>query len=113
MVKPRIAIVGLGLIGTTQLARRLPERRLRSRPHGTTTTAPTPPPEADPASSCKPTLAALAETKPNPLAPRNLLKAMPEILGALKPLIDTETTTLTDVGSVKGMVDAMNRSHWS
>lgn len=29
---------------------------------------------------------------------------MPEILGALKPLIDTETTTLTDVGSVKGMV---------
>ena len=53
---------------------------------------------------CKPTLAALAETKPNVLVLCNPLKAMPEILGALKPLIDTETTTLTDVGSVKGMV---------
>ena len=101
MVKPRIAIVGLGLIGGS-LARRLVNAGCEvtawnhnDRPYATA--------EAD-GIICKPTLAALAETKPNVLVLCNPLKAMPEILGALKPLIDTETTTLTDVGSVKGMV---------
>lgn len=50
------------------------------------------------------TLAALADTKPDVLVLCNPLKAMPQILGALKPLIDTDITTLTDVGSVKAMV---------
>ena len=97
MVKPRIAIVGLGLIGGS-LARRLVNAGCEvtawnhnDRPYATA--------EAD-GIICKPTLAALAETKPNVLVLCNPLKAMPEILGALKPLIDTETTTLTDVGSV-------------
>ena len=100
-MKPRIAIVGLGLIGGS-LARRLVNAGCEvtawnhnDRPYATA--------EAD-GIICKPTLAALAETKPNVLVLCNPLKAMPEILGALKPLIDTETTTLTDVGSVKGMV---------
>ena len=88
-MKPRIAIVGLGLIGGS-LAPRLVNAGCATA-------------EAD-GIICKPTLAALAETKPNVLVLCNPLKAMPEILGALKPLIDTETTTLTDVGSVKGMV---------
>ena len=53
---------------------------------------------------CVSTLAALADTKPDVLVLCNPLKAMPQILGALKPLIDTDITTLTDVGSVKAMV---------
>lgn len=85
MVKPRIAIVGLGLIGGS-LARRLVNAGCEvtawnhnDRPYATA--------EAD-GIICKPTLAALAETKPNVLVLCNPLKAMPEILGALKPLID-------------------------
>ena len=101
MVKPRIAIVGLGLIGGS-LARRLVDAGCEviawnhnERPYATA--------EAD-GIVCKSTLAALAGAKPDVLVLCNPLKAMPEILGALKPLIDPETTTLTDVGSVKGMV---------
>ena len=101
MVKPRIAIVGLGLIGGS-LARRLANAGCEviawnhnDRPYATA--------EAD-GIICKPTLAALAEANPDVLVLCNPLKAMPQILGALKPLINPETTTLTDVGSVKGMV---------
>ena len=101
MVKPRIAIVGLGLIGGS-LARRLVNAGCEvvawnhnDRPYATA--------EAD-GIICKPTLAALAGANPDVLVLCNPLKAMPQILGALKPLIDPETTTLTDVGSVKGMV---------
>ncbi len=101
MVKPRIAIVGLGLIGGS-LARRLANAGCEviawnhnDRPYATA--------EAD-GIICKPTLATLAEANPDVLVLCNPLKAMPQILGALKPLINPETTTLTDVGSVKGMV---------
>lgn len=101
MVKPRIAIVGLGLIGGS-LARRLANAGCEviawnhnDRPYATA--------EAD-GIICKPTLAALAEANPDVLVLCNPLKAMPQILGVLKPLINPETTTLTDVGSVKGMV---------
>jgi prephenate dehydrogenase len=101
VVKPRIAIVGLGLIGGS-LARRLANAGCEviawnhnDRPYATA--------EAD-GIICKPTLATLAEANPDVLVLCNPLKAMPQILGALKPLINPETTTLTDVGSVKGMV---------
>ena len=101
MVKQRIAIVGLGLIGGS-LARRLVNAGCEviawnhnDRPYETA--------KAD-GIRCVSTLAALAGTKPDVLVLCNPLKAMPQILGALKPLIDTDITTLTDVGSVKAMV---------
>ena len=101
MVKQRIAIVGLGLIGGS-LARRLVNAGCEviawnhnDRPYETA--------KAD-GIRCVSTLAALADTKPDVLVLCNPLKAMPQILGALKPLIDTDITTLTDVGSVKAMV---------
>lgn len=99
--KQKIAIVGLGLIGGS-LARRLVNAGCEvtawnhnDRPYQTA--------EAD-GIACVPTLAALADGKPDVLVLCNPLKAMPQILGALKPLIDQNVTTLTDVGSVKGMV---------
>jgi prephenate dehydrogenase len=101
VVKQRIAIVGLGLIGGS-LARRLVNAGCdvtawnhNDRPYATA--------EAD-GIVCTPTLAALADGKPDVLVLCNPLKAMPQILGVLKPLIDQTATTLTDVGSVKGMV---------
>ena len=101
MVKQRIAIVGLGLIGGS-LARRLVNAGCEvtawnhnDRPYATA--------EADGITSM-PTLAALADGRPDVLVLCNPLKAMPQILSALKPLIDQNVTTLTDVGSVKGMV---------
>lgn len=101
MVKQRIAIVGLGLIGGS-LARRLVNAGCEvvawnhnDRPYETA--------EAD-GIRCVPTLAVLAGAKPDVLVLCNPLKAMPQILGALKPLIDPSVTTLTDVGSVKEMV---------
>ena len=101
MVKQRIAIVGLGLIGGS-LARRLVNAGCEvvawnhnDRPYETA--------EAD-GIRCVPTLAVLADAKPDVLVLCNPLKAMPQILGALKPLIDPSVTTLTDVGSVKEMV---------
>ncbi|WP_432418107.1 prephenate dehydrogenase [Bifidobacterium catenulatum] len=101
MVKQRIAIVGLGLIGGS-LARRLVNAGCEvvawnhnDRPYETA--------EAD-GIRCVPTLAVLADAKPDVLVLCNPLKAMPQILSALKPLIDPSVTTLTDVGSVKEMV---------
>lgn len=101
MVKQRIAIVGLGLIGGS-LARRLVNAGCEvtawnhnDRPYATA--------ETD-GITCMPTLAALADGRPDVLVLCNPLKAMPQILSALKPLIDQNVTTLTDVGSVKGMV---------
>ena len=100
-MKQRIAIVGLGLIGGS-LARRLVNAGCEvvawnhnDRPYETA--------EAD-GIRCVPTLAVLADAKPDVLVLCNPLKAMPQILGALKPLIDPSVTTLTDVGSVKEMV---------
>ena len=85
MVKQRIAIVGLGLIGGS-LARRLVNAGCEvvawnhnDRPYETA--------EAD-GIRCVPTLAVLTDAKPDVLVLCNPLKAMPEILGALKPLID-------------------------
>ena len=43
--------------------------------------------------------AVLTDAKPDVLVLCNPLKAMPEILGALKPLIDPSVTTLTDVAA--------------
>ena len=99
-MKQRIAIVGLGLIGGS-LARRLVNAGCEvtawnhnDRPYATA--------EAD-GITCMPTLAALADGRPDVLVLCNPLKAMPQILSALKPLIDQNVTTLTDVGSVKGI----------
>ncbi len=54
---------------------------------------------------CANTLAELVAFEPQALVLCNPLKAMPRILGELKPLLDEHPgITLTDVGSVKGMV---------
>ena len=97
-----IGIVGLGLIGGS-LARRLAGRGVRvvawnHRPH------PYAQAEAD-GISCKATLAELVDAAPDALVLCNPLKAMPAILAELKPLLEHRPDlTLTDVGSVKGMV---------
>ena len=97
-----IGIVGLGLIGGS-LARRLVGRGVRvvawnHRPH------PYAQAEAD-GISCKATLAELVDAAPDALVLCNPLKAMPAILAELKPLLEHRPDlTLTDVGSVKGMV---------
>ncbi|TPF87333.1 prephenate dehydrogenase [Bifidobacterium sp. UTCIF-37] len=97
-----IGIVGMGLIGGS-LARRLVDRGVKviawnHRPH--------PYAEAERAGiRCVPTLAALVEAGPDVIVLCNPLKAMPAILAELKPLLDAAPDiTLTDVGSVKGMV---------
>ena len=81
MVKPRIAIVGLGLIGGS-LARRLVNAGCEvtawnhnDRPYATA--------EAD-GIICKPDLGGTRRNQPNVLVLCNPLKAMPEILGALE-----------------------------
>lgn len=101
MAQQKIAIVGLGLIGGS-LARRLADAGCEvtawnhnDRPYATA--------EAD-GIRCMPSLGALAEAKPDVLVLCNPLKAMPQILATLRESLDPETTTLTDVGSVKGMV---------
>ena len=97
-----IGIVGLGLIGGS-LARRLAGRGVRvvawnHRPH------PYAQAEAD-GISCKATLAELVDAAPDALVLCNPLKAMPDILAGLRPLLEHRPDiTLTDVGSVKGMV---------
>ncbi|KAB8289154.1 prephenate dehydrogenase [Bifidobacterium ramosum] len=96
-----VGIVGLGLIGGS-LARRLVARGVRTiawnhRDH------PYAQAEAD-GIRCVPTLADLAAAKPRVIVLCNPLKAMPSILAGLKPVLDPAATTLTDVGSVKGMV---------
>lgn len=53
---------------------------------------------------CMPTLEALVEARPDILVLCNPLKAMPEMLSRIAPCFDVQTTTLTDVGSVKAVV---------
>ncbi|MBW3091978.1 prephenate dehydrogenase/arogenate dehydrogenase family protein [Bifidobacterium sp. 82T10] len=96
-----VGIVGLGLIGGS-LARRLAARGLhvvawnhRDHPYAQA--------EAD-GIRCVASLAQLAAAKPHVIVLCNPLKAMPAILAELKPVLDPAATTLTDVGSVKGMV---------
>ncbi|NMM97681.1 prephenate dehydrogenase [Bifidobacterium olomucense] len=97
-----VGIVGLGLIGGS-LARRLVSRGVtvvawNHRPH------PYDEAEAD-GIRCKSTLTELMNAHPDVLILCNPLKAMPAILRELHPLLaDHPDTTLTDVGSVKGMV---------
>ncbi|MBT1181155.1 prephenate dehydrogenase/arogenate dehydrogenase family protein [Bifidobacterium sp. CP2] len=103
--RPRlVGVVGMGLIGGS-LARRLVERGVdvvawNHRPH--------PYAEAEKDGiRCVTTLAALVDAAPDVIVLCNPLKAMPAVLGELKPLLDAAPgVTLTDVGSVKGMVRA-------
>lgn len=97
-----VGIIGLGLIGGS-LARRLAERGIRvvawnHRPH------PYAQAEAD-GIFCKSTLAELMDAEPDVVVLCNPLKAMPAMLDSLAPLMgEHPRTTITDVGSVKGMV---------
>lgn len=96
----RIGIVGLGLIGGS-LARRLHDAGCDVLAWNHTTR-----PYADAEARgirCLPSLGALAAERPDVLVLCNPLRAMPETLAALADALD-ERTTLTDVGSVKGMV---------
>ena len=95
-----IGIVGLGLIGGS-LACRLRDAGCEVLAWNHTTR-----PYADATNrgiGCMPSLEALAAARPDVLVLCNPLKAMSETLAALAPVLD-EHTTLTDVGSVKGMV---------
>ena len=97
-----VGIIGLGLIGGS-LARRLAQRGIRvvawnHRPH------PYAQAEAD-GIFCKSTLAELMDAEPDVVVLCNPLKAMPAMLDSLAPLmVEHPRTTITDVGSVKGMV---------
>lgn len=97
-----VGIIGLGLIGGS-LARRLAERGIRvvawnHRPH------PYAQAEAD-GIFCKSTLAEFMDAEPDVVVLCNPLKAMPAMLDSLAPLmVEHPRTTITDVGSVKGMV---------
>ena len=97
-----VGIIGLGLIGGS-FARRLAERGIRivawnHRPH------PYAQAEAD-VIFCKSTLAELMDAEPDVVVLCNPLKAMPAMLDSLAPLMgEHPRTTITDVGSVKGMV---------
>lgn len=97
-----VGIIGLGLIGGS-LARRLAERGIRvvawnHRPH------PYAQAEAD-GIFCKSTLAELMDAEPDVVVLCNPLKAMPAMLDSLAPLMgEHPRTTITDVGSVKGIV---------
>ncbi|WEV66873.1 prephenate dehydrogenase/arogenate dehydrogenase family protein [Bifidobacterium sp. ESL0769] len=100
MVKS-VGIVGLGLIGGS-LARRLAQRDVEvvawnhnERPYDAA--------RRD-GITCVGSLEELAAAKPEVLFLCNPLKVMPEMLQRLAPVLDRETTTLSDVGSVKGMV---------
>ena len=96
-----VGIVGLGLIGGS-LARRLASRGVRTiawnhrdRPYAQA--------ERD-GIRCVASLRALAQERPDAIVLCNPLVAMPSVLHALADAIDPRSTTLTDVGSVKGMV---------
>lgn len=97
-----VGIIGLGLIGGS-FARRLAERGIRvvawnHRPH------PYAQAEAD-GIFCKSTLAELMDAEPDVVVLCNPLRAMPAMLDSLAPLMgEHPRTTITDVGSVKGMV---------
>lgn len=100
VIPRRIGIVGLGLIGGS-LACRLCDAGCEvlawnhtTRPYASAETY---------GIHCMPTLKALAIAQPDVLILCNPLRAMPEILEALRPVLNP-VTTLTDVGSVKGMV---------
>ncbi|WEV63541.1 prephenate dehydrogenase/arogenate dehydrogenase family protein [Bifidobacterium sp. ESL0732] len=102
MVKS-VGIVGLGLIGGS-LARLLVERGVEvvawnhnEKPYAAA--------RRD-GITCLTTLEDLAAAKPEVLFLCNPLKVMPEMLQRLAPVLDRNTTTLSDVGSVKGMVRA-------
>lgn len=96
-----IAIVGLGLIGGS-LALRLRSAGVHvsawnHRPH---------PYAAARAAGidCKDGLEELVAEHPDVIVLCNPLVAMPKILETIRPIIDPARTTLTDVGSVKGLV---------
>ena len=110
-VRLTVGVIGLGLIGGS-LARRLAIRGVsvvawNHRPH------PYAQAEAD-GIFCKSTLSELMDAEPDVVVLCNPLKAMPAILAALAPLMgDHPNTTLTDVGSVKGMVrDQVKAAGW-
>lgn len=95
-----VGIVGLGLIGGS-LALRLVDRdrtviawNHTARPYESARAA---------GVRCVDTLADLAAAAPDVIVLCNPLKAMPDVLGELAGSLVPETT-LTDVGSVKGMV---------
>ncbi|MBT1165713.1 prephenate dehydrogenase [Bifidobacterium simiarum] len=95
-----IAIAGLGLIGGS-LARRLTARgrRVIAWNHRDAPYA-----EARRAGiECVARVEDLAAAKPDVLVLCTPLRAMPDVLARLAPVLD-EATTLTDVGSVKGQV---------
>ena len=96
----KIAIAGLGLIGGS-LARRL-ARQGRFVVAWNHTDRPYEAARSE-GIHCVETLEELAQGKPDVLVLATPLKAMPEMLGRLAPVL-TRGTTLTDVGSVKGLV---------
>lgn len=96
-----VAIVGLGLIGGS-LARRLRESGChvsawnhRDHPYANARAA---------GIDCKDTLEELVAEEPDVLMLCNPLVAMPQVLQTIKPIINPQKTTLSDVGSVKGPV---------
>lgn len=98
-----VAIVGLGLIGGS-LARRLRESGChvsawnhRDHPYAAARAT---------GIDCKDTLEELVSEDPDVLVLCNPLMAMSDVLKVVKPLINSDRTTLTDVGSVKGPVRA-------
>ncbi|WEV41541.1 prephenate dehydrogenase/arogenate dehydrogenase family protein [Bifidobacterium sp. ESL0682] len=100
MVKT-VGIVGLGLIGGS-LARRLVQREVEviawnhtERPYAAA---------REDGITCVDSLEDLAIARPEILFLCNPLKAMPEMLEQLSSVLDRDATTLSDVGSVKGMV---------
>lgn len=96
----KIAVAGLGLIGGS-LARRL-VRKGRFVVAWNHTDRPYEAARAE-GIQCVETLEDLAKGKPDVLILATPLRAMPEMLGRLAPVL-TRGTTLTDVGSVKGLV---------
>ncbi|MDF7641152.1 prephenate dehydrogenase/arogenate dehydrogenase family protein [Bifidobacterium sp. ESL0784] len=100
MVKT-VGIVGLGLIGGS-LARLLTQRGVEvvafnhnEKPYAAA---------RQDGIACMGSLEELAAAKPEILFLCNPLKAMPEMLRRLAPMLDRKATTLSDVGSVKAMV---------
>nr|WP_044084905.1 prephenate dehydrogenase/arogenate dehydrogenase family protein [Bifidobacterium gallicum] len=97
----RVGIVGLGLIGGS-LALRLKSSGCqvlawnhRQHPYAHARAM---------GIECFDNLTDLAAARPDVLVLCNPLAAMPAVLEQLKPALDTQHTTLTDVGSVKGIV---------
>lgn len=96
-----IAIVGLGLIGGS-LALRLHSAGIHvsawnHRPHPYVAARAV-------GIDCKDSLEELVAEHPDVIVLCNPLVAMPKILETIRPIIDPARTTLTDVGSVKGLV---------